>query len=256
MKTAAVSCFASVGAHHPGIEHLMREAVAGGAREFDAAANWSDLTIAFVDVETTGRDAQRDRIVELAIVLGRAGEVVARATWLVNPGRPIPAEVSKIHGIYDADVKNEPSFAEVADEISQAFEGALPAAYNAGFDRGFVAAEMVRAGVRPGPASPPALRPGVAWLDPLVWARHLHAGERNKSLGETVKRLGVKLENAHRATADAEAALLALYAMGRDLRVPRTYGALLREQGRLAREQERAMRAWRRLRREQVAFVG
>ncbi len=91
-----------------------------------------------------------------------------------------------------------------------------------------------------------ALRRDVEWIDPLVWARELQQGERSRTLGEVAARLGIALGNAHRASDDAEAALRVLLALGRDLRVPSAYGALVREQRRLALAQadERRLK-WR-----------
>ncbi len=136
----------------------------------------------------------------------------------------------------------------VAREVVDAFGGCVPAAYNAAFDRAFLFNEIARAGIS-GDALPAALRRDVEWLDPLVWARELHHEERSRALGEVAARLGIALENAHRASDDAEAALEVLLAFGRDPRIPETYGALLREQRRLAMDQADERRlarvAWR-----------
>ncbi|WP_336118257.1 3'-5' exonuclease, partial [Klebsiella pneumoniae] len=75
-----------------------------------------------LDVETTGRDASVDRVVELGIVVGRRGEVVARYNWLINPGMPIPAEVTAIHHITDEMVADKPRFEAVAAEIANALK--------------------------------------------------------------------------------------------------------------------------------------
>ena len=95
-------------------------------------------------------------------------------------------------------------------------------------------------------APPSALRKAVEWIDPLVWARELQQGERSRALSEVAARLGIALENAHRAMDDAEAALRVLLALGRDVRVPRTYAAFVREQRRLGMDQadERRLK-WR-----------
>src|SRR6185437_6607577 len=130
----------------------------GVASEHDAGGAWVDIPIALIDTETTGRDAAADRIVEIGIVLGLRGEVTGRFSKLINPGRPIPPEVSAVHGIKDADVAGQPSFAEIAGEMLDFLGNAVPAAYNAAFDRGFVFAELERAGVRP-EAPPSATSP-------------------------------------------------------------------------------------------------
>ena len=90
------------------------------------------------------------------------------------------------------------------------------------------------------------MRKSVEWLDPLVWARELQQGERSRALGEVAQRLGIALENAHRASDDAEAALRILLVLGRDVRVPKTYAGIVQEQRRLgmAQADERRVK-WR-----------
>ena len=172
-------CFPT-GKHYPGIAHLLRTEAAGVADELGAEGNWVDIPIALLDTETTGREAENDRIVEVGIIIGQSGVVQRRYNWLINPGVPIPKAASDVHGISDDDVRDKPSFADVADEIWEVLRGAIPAAYNAAFDRAFLRAEMRRAGrLKDGPddQAPPALRNGVEWLDPLVWSRAIHRQE-------------------------------------------------------------------------------
>jgi len=234
--TDPCGCFPT-GRHYPGIAHLLQVRAEGVASEFDASLPWAEQPIAFLDVETTGVDSTRDRLIEVGVVIGRGGEIVARHNWLVNPAMPIPPQSTAVHGITDADVADKPPFSAIAGELVAVLENALPAAYNASFDRGFILAELERAGFKPS-APPPALRREVEWIDPLVFARELYKSAQSRALGEMAARLGIYLENAHRATDDAEAALRVLYALGQDPRVPGPYGALIREQRRLARVQE------------------
>ena len=233
----ACGCFPT-GRHYAGIAHLLRAVTRGLLRELAAEADWVNHPIAFIDVETTGKDPSFDRVVEIGIAVARQGDIVERKNWLVNPGRPIPKEASDVHNIGDGDVKDAPPFEAIASEIIAILEGCVPAAYNAAFDRAFLGAELARAGE--------LLAKDVEWLDPLVWARELQHAEKSRALGEVAERLGVPLENAHRASADAEAALLVLFALGRDVRVPRTYAAFVQEQRRLAMAQadERRLK-WR-----------
>ncbi|HEY8072560.1 MAG TPA: 3'-5' exonuclease [Labilithrix sp.] len=251
-------CFPT-GRHYPGIAHLLKIEIRGLAQGFAPDVAWDDVDIALLDVETTGRDASVDRIVEIGIVVGRHGDVVARYNWLINPGMPIPAEVSAIHHITDDMVADKPRFEAIASEVAQALRGCVPAAYNAQFDRAFLMGEFSRAKpeLRGEAAGDGAKRAaidvtGVAaltreteWLDPLVWARDLQSDEKSRALGDVAARLGVALEKAHRAQDDAEAALRVLYALGKDSRVPRAYGALVQEQRRLAHAQADARRMWR-----------
>jgi DNA polymerase III subunit epsilon len=236
-------CFPT-GKHYPGIAHLIKVRAVGVAAEIDASAPWVDCPIAFIDVETTGRDSANDRIVEMGVVLGRSGEVVKTYNWLFNPGRPIPAEISAIHGITDADVADKPPFADCAAEILECLAGSIPAAYNAMFDRSFFLAELERAGVRP-PAPPPAVRREVDWIDPLTFARELYKAEGSRALGDMATRLGIEIVQAHRATDDAVAALRVLYALAKDPHVPRAYGGFIQEQRRLYRKQDEVRKLWR-----------
>jgi DNA polymerase-3 subunit epsilon len=241
----ACGCFPT-GRHYPGIAHLLRAVTRGLIEEISADSAWAELPIALIDVETTGMDASVDRIVEVGIVVARGGEIVERKNWLVNPGRPIPKEASDVHKITDEDVKDAPPFASVAEEIAAMLEGCVPAAYNAAFDRMFLGNEVARTSASAATLAP-ALRRNVDWVDPLVWARELQQGERSRALGEVAARLGISLENAHRAADDAEAALKVMLALARDVRVPRTYSGLVQEQRRLAMAQadERRLNKWR-----------
>lgn len=250
MRGAAIhdgcGCFPS-GRHYPGIAHLLQVTIRGLLEEFAADVVWNDIPIALLDVETTGRDPSADRVVELGIAVARHGEIIARYNWLINPGIPINEESRAVHGISDEDVKDAPSFAAIAHEIVAALSDCVPAAYNAAFDRAFLFSEFGRAGALEGSGkkSAPALRRDVEWLDPLVWARELHAEERSRALGDVAARLGVALENAHRASDDAEAALRVFLKLAEDPRLPRTYGALVQEQRRYALLQADERRRWR-----------
>jgi DNA polymerase-3 subunit epsilon len=243
-QTETCGCFPT-GRHYPGIAHLIRVRAIGVASEIDAGEPWVDCPIAFLDVETTGRDPATERIVELGIVIGRRGEVVERYSWLINPGRPIPKEMSAIHGITDDDVADKPAFAGIVPELLERLANAIPAAYNATFDRAFLLAELERAGARPA-SPPPAVRREVDWVDPLTFARELYKDEDSRALGEMATRLGIELVKAHRATDDAEAALRVLYALAKNPRIPRAYGGLIQEQRRLYRQQDEVRKLWRR----------
>ncbi len=243
--TDACGCFPT-GRHYPGIAHLLKTVVVGLVPGISQEAPWRDLEIALLDVETTGRDASTDRVVELGIAVGKAGEIVARYNWLINPGVPIPDGARAVHGISDEDVKDAPSFASVAHEIAKALEGRVPGAYNAGFDKGFVTAEFARLGQPALSSAVVALRRDVEWIDPLVWAREIQKSERSRTLGDVAERLGISLEKAHRASEDAEAALRVLWALAEGDRVPAAYGAAVSEQRRLGLAQADARRRWQR----------
>jgi DNA polymerase-3 subunit epsilon len=235
-------CFPT-GQHYPGIAHLLKVSIRGLVEGISPDTPWHELDVALLDVETTGRDASVDRVVEVGIVVGRRGDVVARYNWLINPGIPIPSEVTAVHGITNEMVKDKPRFEDIASEIAQALRGCIPAAYNALFDRAFMMGEFARA--KTDTIGIAALTRDVEWVDPLVWARDIQHEEKSRALGDVAARLGVKLDQAHRASDDAEAALRVMYLLGRDARIPRTYGAFVQEQRRLSQAQADQRRMWR-----------
>ncbi len=101
----------------------------------------------FFDLETTGTDPERDRIIEMAAVKiwpdGTREEKLRR----FNPGQSIPKEATAIHGITNDDVKSEPLFGKVAKGISAYFQDCDLAGYNIiTFDIPMLAAELERAG--------------------------------------------------------------------------------------------------------------
>ncbi len=100
------------------------------------------------DTETTGTNSRSDRIVEIACV--KIHPDGRREDWerRLNPGIPIPAASTAIHGISDADVADAPRFRDVAAELSAYLRGCDLAGYNiAGFDLPVLRAEFLRAGV-------------------------------------------------------------------------------------------------------------
>lgn len=165
---------------------------------------WIDLPLAVIDVETTGLDFESDRIIEIGIIRFEHGEVIETYGELIDPGCEIPEEVTKITGIKPEDVEGKPSFADLADEIHARLQGVGIVAYNLSFDRGFVAAELERCGLA-WPEEAPT-------LDPLIFARQFFKNSPRKNLGAISKKLGIPLEEAHRATHDATVAGHVLYA--------------------------------------------
>ena len=100
--------------------------------------------IAFIDLETTGTTATRDRVTEIGIVRVHDGELVEEWSTLVNPECPIPEEIQALTGITNAMVREAPTFAEVRREVHERLDGHLFVAHNARFDYGFMKHEFRR----------------------------------------------------------------------------------------------------------------
>lgn len=100
------------------------------------------------DTETTGTNPRADRIIEIACVKVLPGGGREDFVRRVNPGVPIPAASTAIHGITDADVAGAPRFRDIAPALAAFLEGADLAGYNiAGFDLPVLRVEFLRAGV-------------------------------------------------------------------------------------------------------------
>lgn len=104
--------------------------------------------LVFIDLETTGVDASKDRIVEISLVKVYPDGKEEIKTRRINPGMPIPPESTAIHGITDEDVKDEPRFEQLAKSLAAYIEGCDMAGYNSNkFDIPVLAEEFMRAGV-------------------------------------------------------------------------------------------------------------
>lgn len=153
--------------------------------------------IAFIDVETTGLKPYSDRIVEISILKVHPDGSEEYKSHRVNPGMPIPAEATAIHGITDADVAEEPAFHQYAKSVRDFLEGCDIAGFNViGFDLPFLEAELARSNIE-------FSRQGRYLVDTQVIyhqrdPRDLRAAYR--------KYCGEEMENAHAAEEDAKAA--------------------------------------------------
>lgn len=104
--------------------------------------------IVFFDLETTGININTDRIVEICYLKVHPNGNEEAKTLRINPEMPIPESSSAIHGIYDADVADCPTFKEVARNIARDIEGCDLAGFNSNrFDVPVLAEEFLRAGV-------------------------------------------------------------------------------------------------------------
>ena len=149
--------------------------------------------IIFFDLETTGINIAKDRIVEISILKVFPNGNKESKTWLVNPEMEIPKEASDIHGITNERVVTEPTFNELAAEVSKMIKGCDLAGFNSNrFDIPLLAEEMLRAEVN-------FDMKGRVAIDVQVIFHKKE--ERTLSAGYQFY-CGKSLENAHSAEAD------------------------------------------------------
>lgn len=100
------------------------------------------------DLETTGLDLVKDRIIQISYIKVHPDGREERHNYFINPGMAIPYEVAQLTGITDADVKDAPTFKEMASKLEQEFKGCDFAGFNSNhFDVPMLAEEFLRAGI-------------------------------------------------------------------------------------------------------------
>ena len=104
--------------------------------------------ICFFDLETTGTNPGKDRIVEIAVLKLDINNQKKEMLWRVNPECPIPEEASSVHGITDEMVKDQPIFKQISKEIYNFIEGCDLGGYNIDkFDLPLLVEEFIRSGI-------------------------------------------------------------------------------------------------------------
>lgn len=175
--------------------------------------DWRKQRIVAFDTETTGLSPfDGDRVIEFAAVEifvdshGRVVRTIPHA-MLFNPGIPIPSKVVQLTGIDDAKVAKEPPFEEKARQVRELLANSICVAHNFPFDRAFLSAELRRSGLNwPDP---------VGEIDTVDLSIKCFPDAQSHKLGDVARRLGIRLEEAHRATHDAEACGRAFVEMAR-----------------------------------------
>lgn len=155
-----------------------------------------DLPVLVLDTETTGLDVAIARIVSLGGVRSHGQRTYPRCNTdlLVNPGLPIPAQSTAIHGISNSMVADAPGFAEAWESLAAALDGKVIVGHSIGFDLAVLKAECERHRL---PWSlPPAL--DVALLYGALQPEDGHGG-----LDALAERFGVPVEGRHTALGDA-----------------------------------------------------
>lgn len=152
-------------------------------------------TYAVVDLETTGHSPVKgDRIIQLAIVFIKNGEIGDKYVRFVNPGQKIPPFIRQLTAIADEDVEDAPYFEDIAEEVARLLEGTIFIAHNTDFDLSFLQSEFSRCGIR-------------KWLgkkmDTVELSKIMYPSANSYRLQDIAEDLGIPLVSAHRADDDA-----------------------------------------------------
>ena len=158
----------------------------------DCPRGLRDEFVAF-DIETTGLDQSTERMTEIGAVVFRGGRVAEQFQTFVNPGKPIPPEITELTGITDRDVFDAPDEAQALRAFVDFVGGRPVAAHNADFDTGFMAECAERCGIEFDPVI----------IDTLPLARCLLPDLKRYKLDIVSNRLGLPEFRHHRASDDA-----------------------------------------------------
>lgn len=152
--------------------------------------------IIFFDLETTGLDIAKDRIVELCYIRVEPNGNEEARSMRINPEMHIPEVASSVHGITDDDVKDCPTFADVAPQLATTFEGCDLAGFNSNrFDLPLLAEEFMKAGVNI----------DLSHVQAIDVQNIYHKLEKRTLAAAYKFYCGRDLENAHSALADTQA---------------------------------------------------
>jgi DNA polymerase-3 subunit epsilon len=154
----------------------------------------AEAPLAFVDLEMTGLDAARDRVVEVCIERVVGGRRVGGVNTLLDPGERVGG-AAHVHGLDAAALAGSPRFDGIAGEVLAALDGAILVAHAAAWDVRFLVAELARAGREAHIEH---------WIDTLALARRSFAFH-SYSLDALCRELSIDRGRAHRAESDVRA---------------------------------------------------
>ena len=154
-----------------------------------------DAPLAIVDLETTGANANWDRITEIAVIEVDGGEVSGEWSTLVNPETPIPPAIQALTGINNDMVAGAPAFGQLARDLHERLAGRVVVAHNARFDYGFLRQAFERVGIRYVART----------LCTVKLSRRLYPDHARHSLDSLIARHALHCRARHRALGDADA---------------------------------------------------
>ncbi len=157
------------------------------------------LPAVVLDLETTGLDVKRDRVVQAAAIAMLGSKILdaPRVNQVIDPGMPVPEVSTRIHGLTDADVAGAPRFTDFAETLRHVLKGRVVIGHHVAFDLAVLRNE--------------AAREGISWVDPPMLDIAMLVGALAPALPdlglETVaQHLGVTIKDRHSALGDSMAA--------------------------------------------------
>jgi len=149
---------------------------------------------AIVDIETTGTNQEKDKIIQFACVIVENQKIVNQLSIDINPLRSIPRNISELTGITNKDVANSPYFEDVAFTIKQLLDGCVFVAHNVFFDYHFLNSELIRAGLEP---------LNVQCIDTVELFQVLYPTSSGFRVSDMANELNISHDNPHQALSDA-----------------------------------------------------
>jgi len=147
---------------------------------------------AFVDIETTGPNSKKDKIIDVSVKIVENNQLVSSYESLVNPQRYIPSFIQNFTGIKPEMVEGKPVFREIAEDLFNILDGCIFVAHNVRFDYNFLKAEFERAGVSFNASK----------LCTVKLSRNLFPEYKRHNLDSVIERCNLKIDIRHRAEAD------------------------------------------------------
>ncbi len=164
-----------------------------GSHDWISAVYDKAIFTAF-DTETTGTEADKERVVEIGCVKFDRRGIIARYNVLINPEKPMPAGAGAVNKITDEMLADKPKFAEVLPDFLRFIRNTVLVAHNASFDIGFINCELSRCCLT-------KLTHKV--FDTLSFGREVYPGFPSHSLQNLAVNFNIEAKNAHRAEDDA-----------------------------------------------------
>ena len=142
-----------------------------------------------LDLETTGFNPKRDKIIEVAALKLKAGKIEDQFSSLINPSKPISTSISRLTGLTQADLKAAPSFQEIETKLFRFMRGHRIYGYNVAFDKRFLVKSSKRFNC-------------FIFKDYLKFVKKRRPNYTDYKMKSVAQKLGIRINHSHRAVDD------------------------------------------------------